>query len=64
MCISSDAYVSLKVSNRLRSRGVDPRLADAVGRKVARRYREKREAAYAAYLEGREPPPQLRQRRS
>lgn len=52
MCISPDAYVAARVTERLLRRGVDPAKAEAVGRKVARRYGNRRDSHYLAYLAG------------
>lgn len=52
MCISPDAYIAAKVTQRLLDRGVSRASAEAVGRKVARRYGDKRNSMYLAYLAG------------
>lgn len=52
MCISSDAYVASRVFQRLVARGVDAKRAEAVARKVARRYGDRRNYMYLSYLAG------------
>lgn len=52
MCISPDAFVAARVTSRLLARGVDPTRAEAVGKKVARRYGDRRNEMYLAYLAG------------
>ncbi len=52
MCISSDAYIAARVLQRLLDRGVSRSRAEAVARKVARRYGDKRNSMYLAYLAG------------
>lgn len=52
MCISSDVYVATRVYDRLVARGVSPARAEAVAAKVARRYGDRRNLHYLAYLAG------------
>lgn len=52
MCLSSDAYIAARVTQRLLDRGVDQARAEAVGRKVARSYGDRRDTTYLAYLAG------------
>ncbi len=52
MCISPDAYVAARVFDRLIRRGVDEKRAEAVAKKVARRYGDRRNEMYLAYLAG------------
>jgi hypothetical protein len=42
MCLSPDAWVALKVYTRLVERGVDPKRAEGVARKVQARYAQSR----------------------
>lgn len=44
VCLSPDAYIAARVTQRLLDAGCEPRRAEAVGRKVARSYARAREA--------------------
>jgi hypothetical protein len=56
MCISVADYIAARVTERLIGRGVDRARAEAVGRKVAARYGDRRNQMYLAYLAGVEVP--------
>lgn len=49
MCLDPAAYVAGSVYDRLTRRGCDPDRAEAIARKVARQYSEKRLARLLAY---------------
>ena len=44
MCLSPEAFVEARVTQRLLDAGVPRRRAEAVGRKVAQKYRAKRQS--------------------